>query len=455
MRQDFLHYIREEDLFNPETEVLLIAISGGIDSVVLAHLCHTVGIRFALAHCNFQLRGKESDADAFFVKQLARQLAVPYVEVAFETQKVARERKQSIQVIARELRYDWLEIQRQKLGCQYIATAHHLNDAIETVFLNLSYGCGIRGMHGILPKQDYLLVVRPLLFSSRAAIEAYASTHQLSWREDSSNLSLKYRRNQIRHQIIPEFQEVNPAFEQVFAENLRNFREAEWLFDYAIEEWKAKLLEPGAPGESWRIPISKLKALPVARTFLFELLHPLGFAAKTMSQILEGLSGESGAIYYSPTHRLLRGREALVLQARTDAEVEWIELEEPSSESSWQVDLPEYSLHFSWLEATAFAAAPKGPKWAYLDADRLVWPLRLRRWQAGDGLQPLGMQGQHKKLSSLFKDLKLSVFAKEQVWLLEDQQAIAWVVGLRADERFKVRKETKKVLWVEVVRDLR
>ena len=451
MLTNFLNYIAEEAIFSTQKHRILLAISGGVDSVVLAHLLKAAEVDFALAHCNFKLRGEESEGDEAFVRELAKELNVPIYLTFFETEKIVAERKSSVQIVARELRYTWLEEIREKQGYDYIATGHHLNDAIESLLLNLTKGCGIRGLHGILPKTERTKLIRPMLFAKKDEIVDFVKQNQLSYRSDSSNATLKYTRNQIRHQIVPELKSINPSLETTFAENFQNFREVEWLYDYAIDKLKKELLEYDDPrGSLWVISIEKLRQIPAAKSILYEILQEYGFTGRQVGQMIQHLEGNSGAIYYSKTHRLLRsyGNFRLEALASESAETGYQFLEDLPlyGEYQWIDFEADFSLQLCLITIEEFEQAPKAANIAYFDADLLSLPLKIRNWLEGDVFQPIGMNGQHKKLSSLFKDAKLSIFERERTRLLISGEDIAWVMGMRSDERFKVTDKTTRVL---------
>jgi tRNA(Ile)-lysidine synthase len=451
MQTKFLNDIAAENIFSTAEDKILLAISGGADSVVLAHLLKAAEVDFALAHCNFKLRGDESEGDEAFVRQLANELDVPIYITFFETEKIVAARKSSIQIVARELRYTWLAEIREKQGYDYIATAHHLNDAIESLLINLTKGCGIRGLHGILPKTESSKLIRPMLFAEKDEIVNYAKENQLSYREDSSNATLKYTRNQLRHQVIPELKSINPSLEATFAENFKNLREAEWLYDFAIDKLKTALLEyDEASGSLWAISIEKLRQIPAAKSVLYEILQAYGFTGRQVGQMIQHLEGNSGAIYYSTTHRLLRSYGKLLLEklAPQSEDKAYQFLENLPMLGEYQlIDFEgDFSLQGCLITIEEFEQAPKNTNIAYFDADLLSLPLRIRNWNEGDSFEPLGMNGQHKKLSSLFKDAKLSIFERERMRLLMSGEDIAWVMGMRSDERFKVTDKTTRVL---------
>ena len=308
MLKEFKAFIETENLFSQEDKVLL-AVSGGIDSVVMAELFHLAGYSFGIAHCNFSLRGKESEGDEAFVEKLAKNYHVPFYRKKFLTAKEAKEKGISIQMAARELRYRWFEeiLEKEKYAC--VATAHHLDDQVETFFINLLRSTGIAGLHGILPKQGNL--IRPMLFTFRNDIEAFARKHKLTFREDSSNTETKYLRNKIRHEIIPVFRELNPAFPQNLSETISRLRETETLFRASIEEVRKKILHEEK--NEIHILIKALKKLEPIGIYSFELLTPFGFHEAVIRDILLSPDDASGTTFYSPTHRLIMNRGELIL----------------------------------------------------------------------------------------------------------------------------------------------
>ncbi|MBI5916006.1 MAG: tRNA lysidine(34) synthetase TilS [Bacteroidetes bacterium] len=435
----FQKFIAKEKLPGAEQRTL-IAASAGVDSTVLCHLFFQSGLPFVVAHCNFQLRGAASDEDEIFVKKLAENWRTDFHSTRFDTVGFAEKNKLSIQQAARQLRYEWLEEIRQLTGCQHVATAHHLDDSIETVLYNFVKGCGLRGLHGIFPKKGHL--IRPLLFATKHEILDFATTEGIAWREDESNRSDKYTRNKIRQQVVPVFEKINPAFQKTAGETIVRLREAEQLYDFALQTIAASVVEK--QGKSLRIDLQKLRTCPAPATVLFEVLKPCGFNNDQVGQILQSAENQSGKFYHSPTHRLLVDRVFLVvtsgqvaeggmkIQVASDAAIEV-----PGAKFRLTV-APEPPAHF-----------PKEANLAWLDAGKLSFPLTLRHWQPGDFFCPLGMGGRRQKLQDFFSNQKLSIFDKEKTWLLESGGEIAWVVGMRLDERFKVTQQTKQYLRID------
>lgn len=419
----------------------LIATSGGIDSVVLCYLYHQAQYPFAIAHCNFRLRGKASDADEVFVKKLAQTLQVPFYSIAFDTEKIAKANKQSIQVAARELRYEWLHGIRTEQNYSYLVTAHHLNDSIETVLYNLTKGCGIRGLHGILPQQDAL--IRPLLFATKEEIEVFAKKENIAFREDASNASDKYNRNKIRHHVVPVLEQINENFAQTAAKTIQRLQETEQLYDFAIDILKKQVLQ--TKGEQIQINLTVLKKQVAAATVLYEILKPYQFHSAQITQILNDTHQQSGSQFFTKTHQAVLHQHYLYIEPWQEKTEELIKI----SETNQRIHLGEQTLFLKTLhqKPTTFS---KNKNIALLDATLLQFPLSLRHWKAGDYFQPIGMKGKHQKLQDFFSNQKLSRLEKDKVWLLESAGQICWVVGFRMDERFKITEKTQQVLELKI-----
>lgn len=444
MLSSFITYIQQQELFRLSRDRILIAVSGGMDSVALVQLCQKAGVKFGIAHCNFQLRGKESDADALFVQALAEQMKVPFYQVSFETKKEAALTKKSIQVAARDLRYEWLEDLRKTNEYQYIAVGHHHNDSIETLLINLTMGCGIRGLHGILPKNG--LLIRPLLFSTRVDIEAYIQQNSFDYREDSSNSSTKYTRNALRHLVVPQLQRINPNLEQTFEENFLRFRETEALYDYAIQQLKKETLTQ--KGNTLWIDIKRVSKAPSPLSLLYEILQTYQFKSSKIQYIYNRRSEESGALYTSKTHQLLRDRKHWIVSPISNNKDSKYTFP-PFDNTKGNFGIAD--LEFQWEISAQKLNLKTTSKTIYLDVDKLIYPLHLRHWKDGDTFYPLGMQGKKKKLSKFFKDIKMNRFEKDATWLLCDKNdRIVWVLGQRADERFKILETTKRILKLEL-----
>lgn len=422
---------------------ILLAVSGGVDSVVMCDLMEEAEIDFGIAHCNFQLRGRASDEDEQFVQELSvLRYGSPFFSTRFETEEYADSHKKSIQVAARELRYQWLENIRQRNNYKFIATAHHQNDVIETILYNLTKGTGIAGLHGILPKNGK--VIRPLLFASKEQIVAYANSKELPFREDASNAETKYTRNKIRHLVVPTLKEINPSLEQTFYENTQRFTEIEMIYQAGIKAYKKQLVQRNK--HEILIPIRKLQKVEAVRTVLYEILKEYNFNNDQVDFIIRSFNSLSGKLFYSATHQLIKGRKFLILSEKTEKDTDFT-LVLHGQKTVRKTDI---ELSLETVDNQAFEI-PKVLDIACLDAKKVVFPLFLRRWKKGDYFYPFGMGHKKKKVGRFFIDQKLSLNEKERVWILEDnKKRIIWVVGYRIDERFRITDKTKQILKIEL-----
>lgn len=424
----FLAFSETHKLLSKKKRVL-VAVSGGLDSMALCHLMLKAKFTFAIAHCNFKLRGNESDEDEAFVKDFAAANKIEFYSIQFDTKSFAESHKLSIQEAARKLRYNWFSKLLTEKKIDSIVTAHHLNDNIETVLFNLSRGTGIKGLRGILPKQEKLL--RPLLFATREALEYFAKQENIHWREDSSNSSDKYSRNFIRHKIVPLFKEINPSFEQTFAENIAVFTEVENLFENHFKKISKTLIFKRH--NDYYISIEKLKSLVDKRSILFTFLKDFDFNTQQIDNILENLNGQAGAIYTSEIARIIRDRRFLILTKgkEENASAHFIK------EATQEVNTAQFSLNIETVNKLPNSLKTT-PQNILVNKEILQFPLVLRKWKAGDYFYPFGFNLKKKKVKKFLTDLKLPLHEKENVWVIESNKKIVWVVGLRADERFKV-----------------
>lgn len=438
MIEHFKKYISEKNLFHPANKVLL-AVSGGVDSVTMCELFHLAKFRFAIAHCNFQLRGKESEEDEKFVKKTAIKYKVPFFSKKFNASGYAENKKISIQMAARELRYEWLEQTRKESHYAYIAVATQLNDEAETLLINLTRGTGISGLHGIRPKKDK--IIRPLLFSTRNEILGFASEKNLLWREDSSNISDVYVRNKIRHAVIPILKEINPNLERTLSENTERIREAEEIFNQQVSEKQKEIFIPQADGIL--VPVEKLRKLSPLKTYLFEFLKPFGFNETVMKEIIPALHRQPGKKFFSSSHCIFKDRKFLIIKKiKTDGTGRGREPVVLIEKKTRSISRP-VPVKFR-IEEKKKIEITKDEKTACLDYHKLRFPLVLRPWKEGDSFVPFGMKGR-KKISDFLTDKKIPFPDKEKIYVLVSFGKIIWVVGKRIDERFKVDKDTKKV----------
>ncbi len=440
MLEQFLTYIEKEKLFNPLQKILL-AVSGGMDSMVMLYLFRKSGYDFSVAHCNFQLRGGESDGDEQFVVNYCDEHNIRLFVNRFDTQEYARQEGISIEMAARDLRYGWFNKLMDEGPFDYLATAHHQDDVMETFLINLGRGTGIRGLSGIKPKSGRL--IRPVLFADRLLIRNYAALHQIQCREDSSNSDTGIRRNFIRHKILPVLDEFHPSFRKNMIKTIANLNQTEILFQQKIDEIKAVAVTEHPWGETIRI--SALGTGEAMRTVLFELIREKGFSAEQADDILDALEGGAGKKFYSPSHRLVKDRDELIITALENESPGLFYIDEKcnSIEKPFRMKMErkekDSSFHFS-----------TNPLVADFDLARLEFPLILRKWQEGEYFQPLGMSG-YKKLSDYFIDEKYSIPEKENAWILASGNKVVWIVGKRIDDRFKITRNTRNVLRISVV----
>lgn len=435
MLKAFKNHIKQQLPFLKESK-LLVAISGGVDSVVLTHLCKEANLDFALAHCNFNLRGKESDADESFVLELAEDLDVEVFIQNFDTESFAKNEKLSIQLAARQLRYDWFFELSEQLDFDYILTAHHADDNLETFLINLSRGTGLEGLKGI-PEVNQT-IVRPLLPFSREDIEDYAKKHHLKWREDSSNASTKYLRNKLRHYIIPVLKDINPDVLVNFQNTLAHLNDSSTIVEDALDSFLNKAIV-NIDDCQISYKISEFEVLNNPKAYLFEIFKDYGFTQ--WKDIENLLTAQSGKLVFSKTHQLLKDRECLILsEISSEKNNEIVTILEEQNE----IKLPNGTLNFESVREIG----DTDKSTIYIDKKTLNYPLTVRHWEKGDYFYPLGMQGK-KKLSKFFKDEKLSLLDKQKTLLLCSNHQVVWVINHRADNRFKITKQTQDILKIK------
>ncbi|WP_299153702.1 tRNA lysidine(34) synthetase TilS [uncultured Christiangramia sp.] len=434
MEKAFKKIIKEEYPFLC-TNKLLIAVSGGVDSVVLAHLCKLSKMEFSIAHCNFNLRGEESEADEAFVKELAENMEVPFFTQSFNTLKFAENAGISIQMAARELRYNWFEELSNSMEFDYTLTAHHANDNLETFLINLIRGTGPEGLQGIKDKHHQLL--RPLINFSRFEIEEFANSKSLKWREDSSNASDKYMRNRIRHHMVPLMQELNPQLLETFAKTQQHLNESMELVEDYMSLLYPKIISRDVFG--YALDIAFLKKVPNSKQVLYQLLKSFRFTE--WSDVHDLMDAQTGKMVLSDTHRLIKDRNRLLL---TEIQDESINKEYQLEKGEEFVMIPEFgTLHLTEVEKFDKSATNS----IFVPIRKLKFPLLIRKWKEGDFFVPFGMKGK-KKLSDYFKDEKFSLPQKEQTWLLYSGEDLVWIINQRADNRFSVEKGDREILKI-------
>ncbi|MVN22069.1 tRNA lysidine(34) synthetase TilS [Mucilaginibacter arboris] len=435
----FQEFIARHALFTKQKKVLA-AVSGGKDSVLLAHLLKSSGFDFAIAHCNFQLRGAEAKRDQDFTSNLADQLQVPFFLTEFNTNAYAAKNHISTQMAARELRYNWFEKICAEENFDVIALAHHQNDSVETILLNLTRGTGIAGMHGILSKNGKL--VRPMLFLSRENIDEICAEEKLDFVEDSSNASVKYARNKIRLEVVPKLKELNPNLEKTFEQNLEHFRQLEQLLENQLQHLRDTVFI--RQKLELRIRISDLKNLNPQKLLLFGLLREFNFSEQIVNDLLLSLEKHSGKIFESPSHQLVLDRTEIIIQPKKTPIKEVLLIAENQNEVNFQ------GFKLKLLHDETALIVKNNPMATSVAAEKLIFPLTLRNWQAGDYFFPLGMQNK-QKLSDFFIHQKVPLHQKSVIpVLVNGNQEIIWIAGYRLDDRYKVQKGTKKVIIFEL-----
>ncbi len=440
MLEQFKEYITTHNLLQGNAPVLA-AISGGIDSVALAHLLNEAEIAFAIAHCNFGLRGEESDADEQFVKKLAKKYKVPYYVQHFETESFARQEGISIQMAARELRYAWFNTLVREHGFQALATAHHRSDLAETILLNLTRGTGIAGMHGILPRQGH--TIRPLLFMGKEDIMSLVHSRQLAWREDSSNSSIKYQRNFLRHEVLPLLKQLNPNLEQTLEQTAQKVSAVERWFAASMQALRPLLVKEEK--NTVYIDIDILKQQAEARLVLYEVIRSYGFNYSQASQVIDTLEAEAGKLFYSPTYALVKDRQHLVITPKNLQAFAGLDIAEQTTE----IDADGFKLTLKQLSVKD-TPIDTSRKVACLDLDKLQFPLQVRNWKEGDWFVPLGMN-QKKKISDFLNDEKVPLTLKKEIKVLTSGGNIIWVIGKRIDNRYKLTDESTRMLKIEII----
>lgn len=434
MRDVVRAYIEKYRLLT-ENRPVLVGVSGGADSIALLTILVESGYSCIAAHCNFHLRGDESLRDEQFVREYARKLDVPFLMTDFDTRKYATSRRLSIEMAARELRYDWFEEQRVATGAQAIAVAHHRDDSVETLLMNLVRGTGIRGMSGIRPKNGF--VVRPLLAVSREDILEWLARRGLRYVTDSTNLSDAYTRNFIRLRVLPLLKEINPSVKNSIARTSEHLSAVVAIYLHVVEEARNTVVKQGD-----RLSIATLMHYPSPDAILYELLKTYDFTRQVAEDVYLSLTKESGKTFFSSTHRLIKDRDYLLLSPLVKEEV--CEYTLTGGEKVWSGPV---ELSFEKIVIKKDFHIRKDKNIAYFDYDKLSFPLTLRTWKEGDWFIPFGMKGR-KKLSDYFSDHKFSRFDKERTWLLCSGDAVIWIVGERSDDRFCLDKTTKSVLVV-------
>lgn len=438
MIDDFLAFFKSNNVAIKESKTL-VTVSGGVDSVVLAHLFSNIGVDFGIAHCNFSLRGEESDGDELFVKALALKLKKPFFVKKFNTSELANEKGISIQMAARELRYNWFEEIRAKEQYDYIATAHHKGDVVETMIFNLAKGSGLEGLHGI--KAVLGKIIRPLLFASRNKIELFAKNNGILWREDSSNSSIKYSRNKIRHEVIPILEEINPKAQDSIYKTSKRMSEVERFVKHSLSKLLPTVIRQ--EGENVIINIKLLLGTPGYEFVLSEILKSYSFNYDQTTAIIDSIGGLSGKLFYAGSHVVNVDRDILIISL----------INNNNNHSRFMNDetdlyqVGDLNISTKTISNEEYLIKPINNILAF-DKSKLSFPLELRVWKQGDVFYPLGMRGK-KKLSDYMIDAKIPVNLKRQTWVVVSDGEIAGILNQRLDDRFKIEKQTKTVFEIK------
>ena len=424
-----------------KTDKIIVGVSGGGDSVALLHVLYSLGYECVVAHCNFHLRGEESQRDEQFVIKLAEKYNFVLKKIDFDTKKIAAEQKISIEMAARNLRYEWFENLRKEFDAQAIAVAHHADDNIETLLINLTRGTGLKGLTGIPVKNGY--VIRPLLHNTQQDIYNYLKINRLQFVEDSTNNSMDYVRNRFRHEIIPALEKINPSVRKTLNENISRFAEIEKFYLGKIEEVKNQIVKIIDDKDlQITVDIKQLLKHENHKIILYEILSDYGFNADTIDKIESCLQKNSGQIFYSEKYKVLHDRDLLIVSQKEYFSKETFFIQENDSNIKEPVFLSIKKYDF-----TNDFEIKRLNNIAVFDADKLTFPLEIRHWKDGDSFVPFGMKGR-KKLSDFFIDKKISRFDKEKIHILVSGEEVAWVMGLRSSESFKITPKTKKVLEI-------
>lgn len=436
----FKKFIKENHLVNSDEKILL-AVSGGIDSMVMADLFLKSGYDTGILHCNFSLRSSESDGDEIFVREYAESHSLRFFTIRFDTLEYAGLKGLSVQMAARELRYNWFEEIRKGKGYDYIAVAHNLNDNIETLIINLTRGTGLAGMSGMRIANNN--IIRPLLFATREDIVKYSDKNNIKYREDKSNADIKYIRNKIRHLIIPVLKEINPSIESTLNETAERFIGINEIVNQFITKIRDKSSEQ--KGEIISYNISQLKKYQHNRTILFELFRPHGITNQQLDDLIMVINGKTGSQIHTACCRIIKNRKELIVSG-----------DESKCEPEYAIDTAADFKNIPGIASAEEAEVNDGFQIPYdsavacLDSDKLVFPMKIRKWEPGDNFYPLGMK-QKKKLSDYFIDNKYSLIDKENILILESEGKIVWIIGDRIDNRFKITRSTKNALIIRSV----
>jgi tRNA(Ile)-lysidine synthase len=435
MLNEFKKFISENQLINQGDRILL-AVSGGIDSMVMTHLFLQTGTETGIAHCNFTLRALESDKDEEMVREYASKYNIPFYSARFETKSFAKKNGLSVQMAARELRYEWFERIRKENGYKAVAVAHNLNDNIETLLINLTRGTGIAGLTGMRPSVNN--IIRPLLFATRQEITSYCIKNHLVFREDNSNSDTKYTRNKIRHLVIPVLKEINPSIENTLRETAERFTGINEILTKFISELRETISLK--KGDIIKFKVSQLKVHFQNKTLIFELFKPFGITNVMLDDLIKVINGKTGGQIFTNTHRIIKNRSEIIVSPENCGNDRFYEIENIQEFSK----VPEI-ISAEYEDISASFEIPEDQFTACIDSVKVRFPLIIRRWKSGDHFYPFGMKNK-KKLSDYFVNKKYSILEKENKLILESEGKIVWILGDRIDNRFRITGATKKAM---------
>ena len=441
MLDQFLQFIEQNQLCSPHDSTLL-AVSGGIDSTVMLYLFREAGYNVAVAHANFQLRGAESDGDQEFVTAVCKAFNIQLHTRSFKTEEYAWQKSLSIQMAARELRYAWFRELAQSKNYTRVATAHHFDDTMETILLNLTRGAGLDGLSGIPVKSG--LMIRPMMFASRKQVEKYADTHGIVWREDASNQTDNYQRNYIRHHVMPHLRQVNPSLDETWRGGCEKVNLEIGILQHAYERWKSEFVRE----HQGRIMIAKaaLDDYPGNHAMLWRYIRNFGFNFDQAADVQRAFNGQPGKRFYSASHQLVIDREQVII---VDRKGEWSELRLNGMNEQYYLGPWILTIQDNAESVPLGDHRSLDKHTVVVDASKLSLPLIWRKWKPGDYFYPLGL-GHRKKLSDFFIDEKLAVVDKEVATVIESGGDIIWVSGHRVDDRFKITSNTVKRIQLTI-----
>lgn len=443
MLDSFLTFINQ---FDPSLRdgPTILTVSGGIDSMVMLHLFHKAGLPAVVAHCNFGLRGEASMGDEQFVKEVAETYRYPFYVNHFNTKEYASKNGVSTQMAARELRYSWFELLRKELNLNWVATAHHINDSLETSLINFSRGTSIAGLAGIAVVNIH--IIRPLLFANRSQLLQYLQENGIAWREDSSNASLDYDRNVIRHKVIPILKGLNESLENSFVATSEKLRAGENILNEYLDQWRSSVLEKRSG--VYYISIAQIELVSEPNYRLWFILKDFGFTYKQIPGIYAARKGLSGKVFFSTKHVLLVDRDNFIIQPENEISIfEPVFIAGPNEEIMLDIG----KLNVSLVQNKDFEPIFHKNK-CYLDASVIQFPLLIRKLELGDKIKPFGMKGRSKKVSDILIDLKLNVFEKKKIRVLVNgDNEIIWILGIRLSDTFRVTDTTTYLLKVELL----